>query len=191
MPSNQLQAPMDALRFIVEFAQIDLRQTSARQLRAVERQVQRFINRGMPGHFVVAAKPDRLLLDELQRRALSLLREFVSAKPKPDLAIAGDLLLSFYAVRDSSNVRVIVLGRPLDRMLYQMIRLLETIGFDKVGVCPAPDCGRLFLRVTKKRFCSQRCQSRIYMRQFRADERAEREALEKKGVRDGKATRTR
>jgi hypothetical protein len=48
------------------------------------------------------------------------------------------------------------------------------------------DCGKVFVRVTRKRFCSQQCQSRLYMRQLRAKERAERDALEsKKRRKDG------
>lgn len=193
MTANQLQAPIDALRFIVEFAQMDLPPTSMRQLQAVERQVQRFINREMPGHWVNAATPDRVLLGALQSRAFSLLHLLVTVKPVRNLAIAGDLQLSFYAVREGSSVRVMVMGSPLDRLLYQIIRVLEVIGFDKLFECPAPECGRLFLKVTKKRFCSQRCQSRIYMRQLRAAERAERDALTPKGtrLRHGKTTRTR
>ena len=38
-----------------------------------------------------------------------------------------------------------------------------------------------FSRFTKKRFCSQRCQSRIYMRQLRADARAEHRSTRTKG----------
>ena len=50
-------------------------------------------------------------------------------------------------------------------------------GRGALDICPAPECGKAFVRVTRKRFCSQKCQSRIYMRALRAAERAEREAF--------------
>ena len=72
---------------------------------------------------------------------------------------------------------VLVDGLPRDVLLYLAIRVLTTVAIKRLQVCPDADCGKAFVRVTKKRFCSQRCQARIYMRQVRAQERAERDAL--------------
>jgi hypothetical protein len=82
------------------------------------------------------------------------------------MAIANDLVLSFYGVQAKGRrLNLFVLGTPVDRLQYETMRLLETVGAEKVLACP--ECGRLFLKVTKKRFCSTKCQSRVYMRAYR------------------------
>jgi hypothetical protein len=65
-------------------------------------------------------------------------------------------------------------GTPRDVLLHQVAWLLTSVGIDRLGVCRATDCGRVYVRITKKRFCSARCQSRTYMRKLRADDRAAR-----------------
>ena len=169
MAVNQLRSPLDALKFVVEFAQINLQEVPAKRLPAIDLQVQRFINRETPGHWHTAA-PDPALLRELQSRAFSLFRDLLTVTPRQSLAIAGDLLLTFFAVSDDTGrVRVIVNGTAVARFLHQIIRVLEATGFDRLFVCPAPGCGRFFVKVTKKTYCSTRCQSRVYMRQYRKD----------------------
>jgi hypothetical protein len=79
-------------------------------------------------------------------------------------------------------------GAPRDLLFDQTNRVLPNVALEALQVCPG--CGKAFVRVTQKRFCSQRCQSRIYMRQLRAKQRAADERF-KKGIRHGKATRTR
>ncbi len=70
-------------------------------------------------------------------------------------------------IRDAMSIR--------DRFLYRLVRLLEHVGVEKLSRCEAPRawakndgerCGRVFLRVTSKAFCSQKCQSRTYMRGY-------------------------
>ena len=90
-------------------------------------------------------------------------------------------------------------GRPhdlRDAYVYRLIRLLEDAGVERLRVCQAPDrtredgiCGRFFLKVTQKKFCSARCQSRVYMRTKRERDKTEYAKLE--GARHGQATRTR
>lgn len=191
MTPNQLHEhlldPADALRFVVEFAQVELTHAPKRQLHQAAWDVQLLINRETPGHWVKKAEPDLVFLKALQERARVVLGQFVQGP----VTIEGDLVLTFIVTRDDEGrVRAQVHGSPLDLFAYQLVRVLETGGAEKLLACPAPECGRIFLKVTKKRFCSQRCQSRIYMRQLRADERAERDALTK-GARHGKTTRTR
>ena len=132
--------------------------------------------------------PDRVFLLALQARARTLLKAFVQGCA----AVEGDLVLTFVLTRDEAGVRVWVHGSPLDRFLYQVVRVMETGGAEKLSACAAADCPRLFLKVTKKIFCSTRCQSRTYMRRLRAVERAEdaRFIQKQKGSRRGK-TRTR
>jgi CGNR zinc finger len=81
---------------------------------------------------------------------------------------------------------LIVNGSPRDVVMDYSYRLLQADRSNTVHACAAPDCERLFVKVTRKAFCSTRCQSRTYMRAMRAAERAERE----KSI-HGKKTRTR
>jgi len=77
-----------------------------------------------------------------------------------------------------------------DDMLYNVIASLMRAGTDRLQVCRAPiaggdkECGKLFVKVTRKRFCSQRCQIRAFMRTWPGPKKG-------KGARHGKATRTR
>ncbi len=162
MDQNQLQDPLGALRFIVEFAQTDLATAQARQLRALDRGVQAFINRETPGHWIAEDEPDRLRLGVYQQRALEMLSDIARQRP---LTMSGDLVLTFWAFRDGKTLRVEVGGSPLDLLLYQIIRVLEAVGAGNLLACP--ECGRVFVKVTKKVFCSTRCQSRVYMRGYR------------------------
>lgn len=192
MTANPLQGrlldPADGLRFVVDFAQVDLGQASPRQLRELAWGVLLLINRETPGHWAKQPDADLRFLQALQDRARTILEQFV----RGPVAIEGDLVLTFIVTRDDEGrVRVQVHGSPLDRFCYQIVRVLETGGAAKLLACPAPECGRIFLKVTKKRFCSPRCQSRIYMRQVRTDERAERDARRGKGLAHGQTTRTR
>ena len=87
-----------------------------------------------------------------------------------------------------------VAGQPRDVFMYLTTWLLTSAAAHRLSVCPAPECGRAFVKVTQKRFCSTLCQSRIYMRTRRAQERAEAEAFlnaGRKGRQHGKATRPR
>jgi hypothetical protein len=72
---------------------------------------------------------------------------------------------------------LLINGNPRDVVMDYVWRLLSVGAVDALKICPAPDCDRLFVKVTKKRFCSTRCQSRVYMRAMRAAERAERDAV--------------
>jgi len=92
------------------------------------------------------------------------------------------------AQRTPLAASLLIEGTPRDLLFDQTNRVLPNVALEALQVCPG--CGKAFVKVTQKRFCSTRCQSRIYMRQLRADERAEREAL-RKGVRHGKTTRKR
>ncbi len=47
----------------------------------------------------------------------------------------------------------------------QLAIALRLIGRERLRRC---DCGRLFVRIGKRQFCSERCQKRVYMRLFRA-----------------------
>lgn len=54
-----------------------------------------------------------------------------------------------------------------EMLLLQALRLVQFVGVSRLQIC---DCERLFVQVGKRRFCSERCQTRVYMRRFRAGE---------------------
>ena len=93
------------------------------------------------------------------------------------------------AQRRPRAASLLIEATPRDLLFDQTNRVLPNVALEALQVCPG--CGKAFVKVTRKRFCSTRCQSRIYMRQLRADERAEREALTRKEIRHAKTTRTR
>jgi hypothetical protein len=206
MTSNQLLTATEALRFAVDFAQTDI---EAVDVAEVERQIENLLN--LP-HYLDPragwAKVPKLGKAALQEMQASL-SEFLANLT----GIGTDevtVSLTFWAVRSlkegadqmarakrdatayEPRVDVLVHGQPRDWLLYRVIRLLEQVGAQNLKTCPAPECGRLFLKVTRKEFCSARCQSRIYMRGYRQQGKtaAHGEATKRRSA-DGKASRTR
>jgi len=45
--------------------------------------------------------------------------------------------------------------------------LLHLRPLDRLQRCPAPTCSKIFWKIKKQRFCSDRCARRIYMRKYR------------------------
>lgn len=179
----------------VKFAQLPLDRFDDAAVAAAERVVQRILYRNEPQTRIVPGELDRRVLKELQRQSLALLRDLAEPS-RARFAIAGDLVLSFWAVGGKNEpVRIMVMGSQPARYLYKLIRLIEEVGVDKLRACPAHAprpatgvCGQLFVKVTKKEFCSTRCQSRTYMRHDRDPEPTDRDAVTK-GNKRGKAAR--
>ena len=84
----------------------------------------------------------------------------------------------------------IVDGSPEDVLLFQLAALVQAVGFASLLEC---DCGKPFVKVGRRKFCSTRCQKRVFMRGQRAEERASDqrhiEAIRRRRSVDGKATR--
>jgi len=96
----------------------------------------------------------------------------------------GYLLIRHTTPARQQGVSVTIDGeQPRDMLVYLLVCLLKTVALDHLRLCPAADCGKAFVKVTKKRYCSSTCQSRDYMRTFRAKEKAERDAFLRKGSR--------
>jgi hypothetical protein len=157
-----------ALRFLVTFAQrSDLQTATPATLRKIERGVQRFTHRESAGRWRVDREsPDWRELEVRRARALQELTSFVDR----GLATAGDLHLTRLVIARAGRVRIELLGPDLDLFLYQLTRVLEAVGPGRVLRCP--QCRKLFVKSTKKVFCSQAC----YMRHYRAEQKQEREA---------------
>jgi hypothetical protein len=174
---SDLRARVDVrqLQLAVALSRVDLDAVSDSDLwQTVELPFQKLLHRGQPGREVRPGEFDRRMLAVLQEKTRALLTA-IAAPFERSITIAGDLRLSFLAIREADGVvRTTLLGPVPDRLQYQLIRLLEDVGAERLLVCqaerPHPQtgiCGRLFVKVTQKKFCSTRCQSRHYMRMER------------------------
>ena len=81
------------------------------------------------------------------------------------------------AVVDTALITVLACDRrPRESAIYLVVRLLERLGRDRLLLCPAARpwamgtvrCGRLFLKVGRKEYCSTMCQQRENQRRHRA-----------------------
>lgn len=181
---NQLQAPVEALAFVVDFAQADIAALKPGQVEALDHQMMAFIYRESPGQWLSGRHLDLPHLHVMQQRAIRVLDDIVR-RERVQFTIAGDLVLSFLCVRQGDRVRVEVLGSLLDRFLYQLVRVIDTAGLEKIRACPESKCGhRIFVRVTQKKYCGTTCQNRANVRTYReAERRMQLEALkEAQGV---------
>jgi hypothetical protein len=172
-----------ALQFAIELGQAPT-DSSAK----VREKVAEFAGGGAPDSATVlkVQEATRALLDDLWR----------------DGAAGFDLrwngIIAFRPTRERAShrrLRVMVNSDAMslpDRFTYRLIRLLEVHG-DKLRECHAPKsgsnepCGRLFLKVTRKEFCSEQCRARAHRRH----ERRGTLELAPRKERDGKATRKR
>jgi hypothetical protein len=67
----------------------------------------------------------------------------------------------------SGAVKWAVDGATRDVLLYQTKTCLDRInGFERLRLCPAPDCGRVYLKIGRRENCSTRCQQRLYQRSY-------------------------
>jgi hypothetical protein len=92
--------------------------------------------------------------------------------------------------RRRNPVLPMVMGNVRDLVLYQTMRLLEQLGTDRILACPARRaggvCGRLFVKQTRKEYCSKACQAREWIRR---DREREKQREQERKVRRGKQTR--
>jgi hypothetical protein len=159
-----------ALQFAIEFAQLPM--DNPLEFRE---KVEEFVNGGkLPDAATVLAtqKAARELLEDLWRDGsagydihLSGIISFRSTRERPT-----NSRLRLMENTDAMSVR--------DRFLHRVVRLLETHG-GNLRRCPAElpgtsdPCGRLFLKLTRKEYCSEECRARMYRRRERRDAREE------------------
>ncbi len=119
---------------------------------------------------------------ELRQQVAVFLRRLVERPSQGEKGLVREEEVSVHLTlgvrKVGSRVMVTRAGRPGDLFFYRLVRLLEQVGVERLRVCQAPDrsrpggvCGRLFLKVTRKKYCSTRCQSRTYMREHRGGDR--------------------
>src|SRR5262245_44992059 len=68
--------------------------------------------------------------------------------------------------RGARSVSWLIEAKARDWVFWLVDHVLPRVELEILRPCPG--CGRPFVRVTRKRFCSARCQSRSYMREWRA-----------------------
>ena len=117
--------------------------------------------------FVMFGEPDVSGVNIVQLR--NQLRAFLRSGLQPD---QGQLMPTARVglaatVAGRNKVLVAVDGRAHDVLWFQIMRLMQLEGLNRLRAC---DCGRVFLKTGRREFCSNRCQKRIYMRRFRAGE---------------------
>ncbi len=122
MDSNQLQDADDALRFLVDFVQVDLARAPLSRLRQLAWRVQLLINRETPGHWAEKAPPDRAFLSDVQQRARATIEMFVTGQT----TVEGDLLLTFVVTRQATMAAHASLCMP-HRSIGFAIRLCECL----------------------------------------------------------------
>lgn len=71
---------------------------------------------------------------------------------------------------NSEDLTIEVVAAPFQAVILRIVSLLCLVGPERVVKC---DCGKVFLRVGKRRACSVKCQKRVYMRRYRNPEESE------------------
>jgi hypothetical protein len=56
-----------------------------------------------------------------------------------------------------------VSGTPRDVLLFQVGTLIAAVGEERLQFCPAPDCGKAFIKIGRREYCSIRCQRRVFV----------------------------
>ena len=95
------------------------------------------------------------------------LREFLHAMAYSETAVplTGEqrFQVAFVAAGGSNGIVLFADGDPRDVLLYQASTVLQAVGTDRLRRCPAPDCGRVFVKVGRREYCSDRCQRRVFV----------------------------
>lgn len=200
--SIRINNALDELQFIVDFSQ-RVPATKAETAALVTR-VSEFI---WPSHGASTVGGDgKVDLPALQKAARDLLVKVVKGGAIIRLRLVPGVVripmrplppaATNHNVQWSPQAPVVLWGGPsADLLCFRIIRLIEDIGIPRLAVCQAASataesgqvCGRLYVKRTRKEFCSTKCQSRVYMRRLRAEERKNQPQRRQRG----KTTRTR
>lgn len=197
---HRLHTPVSTLRFVVDFAQTDLRTASAHEIDAIYRELDSRLKLGLTysakeSPLEVALKQSlrrvkapgsrgaslskierrRRQLRLMQRDALTLLRDAAS-----NIVVTASLFsMSIYGSPDGRGglqVAVLMGGGSVDVLRYSLILLLEKTGTDKLQSCPAPVAndrrGATCGRLFVKVTRKTHCSTKCQMRSFMRERRA-------------------
>jgi hypothetical protein len=164
---------IQALQFAIDFAQAEKVPKDALEIR-------RFVvTRESPIHDATGQTPADITV--LQKRTRALLQALVMCghvtvdrRVRTMLVRAGPPMKPVPNYTSPRQDVIVDVSELTDRFINRLIRAFENVGLEKLQVCQAPApgrhddaiCGRLFLKVTRKEYCSTRCQSRTYMRGY-------------------------
>lgn len=193
--SRPQSSTVDAMSYLLDFAQAppDL---VARQAPAIAATLQGIVSRRFridwPRPTMIA--PDVPVLQRRLRQlfARASLNRGASKQQAQSSTAKSSFKITLAFLDDSGDPRPRVeTAAPGDLVVYTAYLTLSEIGRDHVRVCPAPGCGRWFVKQGRKEFCSETCQTRAYMRDYRQNRTGPAEDGRRMGGRDGKKTRTR
>jgi hypothetical protein len=206
-PENPLQTAADALALVVDFAGADLAEPRAGAVWSAR--LATFLQPGetlatQGGMLVAPLDASSAFLPSdalagLQREIRTFLASLISRRDHRGGSSKPLQVTTLISVFDASDLvprrrwkgpkhptLLMVGGSVRDVVLFQVVRLLERLGTDKVLACP--ECGTLFVRQTRKEYCSTRCLSRRYMRDV---ERPRQRSSRRKATRHHGKTRKR
>jgi hypothetical protein len=193
LPENWLSTAEEQLRFAINFCQDDLANIRPGDLINLREDLGFF----MYGHPLSRSRTIRagveaddefrlpeLPIEELQsiqKEVYELLNlaaswnhpinphSVIKTDPKPPYTLKAPLPLHHISVslRLMSDI-IAVEGSSRDCFIFILYRLLtqEPGIVKRITLCPG--CGRIFYRIKRQKYCSQRCSNRMYMQEYRA-----------------------
>jgi predicted RNA-binding Zn ribbon-like protein len=84
---------------------------------------------------------------EALRAELRTFLRALAGETKHDAAMTAAITPTLYPLRVGRRVTLMVSGSPTDVTLFLAASLLEVVGTERLRLCPAPDCGRAFVKV--------------------------------------------
>lgn len=142
---------------------------NAKQRRGLEKELHTFLRAVGRDAFAATGKAWRLAMWNVSadyKRAMKIRVELVPLFNERDKRVPR--LYKSHQKQDQDRSRPLFLlhGRPRDVLLYQAATLLSTIGHERLRFCPAPDCNKAFIRIGRREYCSERCQRRVFAKQY-------------------------
>lgn len=93
-------------------------------------------------------------------------REFLRALVGENVSMSTTIRPTLKLLKVADRVSIVVDGTPTDAILFLAARLVERAGTERLRICPALDCRRLFLKAGRREFCSTKCQRRVYLQTY-------------------------
>ncbi len=114
----------------------------------------------------VVARFKRQTPTEVEELRLEL-RAFLRALAGGSWAMPPSFKPTLTLLREASRTRLLVTnGEPRDVTLYLAAAIAQEAGVDRLRCCPAPDCGKVFVKIGRREFCSFTCQRRVYIKNY-------------------------
>jgi hypothetical protein len=180
----KIQTGLDNLRFIVDFAQADLKVMRAGDKLNLREDLFSFADaivyspdlkpKAATAVLTCPASPEGIsdkALEKAQAEFMQIFRGVTllqTGAPGPQY-VARMPDVEFYVDEDHQKQTVIRPGGEVaDILLYRLIQLLEpsTNLLRRLRICP--ECKKIFVKVKRQKYCSQICANRAYMREYRA-----------------------